>query len=346
MEISRRRFAEGLVVCAVGGLGLFGPSVAEAFPTQVEVLGIVPLGKAPRLIVTAQENAQRAKVSLKREDGRAFNFTLGNIAPGFRKEFVLDSRPGRHQYDGTMTAVVEGETISSPLHFKTVVAPPIKIRVNRDKLDLEGRSLEIQTSREVSRLSLKVIGLGAEVLAEESVSVEAWAPKKPLRITWPPVDRKDLLRLEVRVEDEDGFFNGVALTPWSVEIPHEEVLFASASSEVKASEEPKLKDSLQEIEGALQRFSQIKGVQLFIAGHTDTVGGAAYNRRLSRKRARAIAAWFVKNKVPVRVFYEGFGEAALKVRTKDEVDEPKNRRVDYILGVEAPSLRGGSWKRL
>jgi len=346
MAISRRQFAKGITAGTVGSLGLLTSSLAQAFPAQVEVLGTVPQGKVPRLIVSAQQGAQQAKITLKRDDGRPFNFYLGNVSAGFRKEIALDSRPGRHQYEGTMTATVEGEAVSSVLSFKTVVATPIKISVNRDKLDLEGRSLEIQTSREVSQLSLKVIGLGDHLLAEESISVSNWALKKPLKITWPPIDRKELLRLEVRVDDADGFFNAVALTPWSVEIPHEEVLFESASATVNASEEPKLKDSLKEISAALERFSQIKGVQLFIAGHTDTVGGAAYNRRLSRKRARSIAAWFVRNRVPVQVFYEGFGESTLKVRTKDEVDEAKNRRVDYILSVEAPSLKGGAWKKL
>jgi outer membrane protein OmpA-like peptidoglycan-associated protein len=144
----------------------------------------------------------------------------------------------------------------------------------------------------------------------------------------------------------DGFFNAISLTPWSVEIPHEEVLFATGSATIEQSEVPKLEESLDRIQSALEKYHQIKGVQLFIAGHTDTQGGAASNMTLSRSRARAIGAWFVGQGLPLVVQYEGFGESSLRVKTKDEVDEPANRRVDYILGVEPPALSSGAWKRL
>ena len=48
--------------------------------------------------------------------------------------------------------------------------------------------------------------------------------------------------------------------------------------------------------------------------------------------------------------YDGVGERALKVKTADEVDEPKNRRVDYMLGVEPPRFKKSgaapSWKTI
>ena len=38
-----------------------------------------------------------------------------------------------------------------------------------------------------------------------------------------------------------------------------------------------------------------------------------------------------------------------KVKTRDEVDEPRNRRVDYMLGIEPPRFKKSnttpSWKR-
>jgi len=48
--------------------------------------------------------------------------------------------------------------------------------------------------------------------------------------------------------------------------------------------------------------------------------------------------------------YEGFGEQSLAVATPDETDEPRNRRVDYILSVEDPPLKAAGfrpvWKRV
>ena len=45
------------------------------------------------------------------------------------------------------------------------------------------------------------------------------------------------------------------------------------------------------------------------------------------------------------IAYEGMGESSPIVKTGDEVDEPRNRRVDYILALEPPPLPSAlSWK--
>jgi len=90
-------------------------------------------------------------------------------------------------------------------------------------------------------------------------------------------------------------------------------------------------------------------VTLYILAHTDTVGTAEYNLRLSTRRAQAIARWFRQNGLRIPMAYDGVGESMPKVKTADEVDEPRNRRVDYMLGVEPPRFKHSgatpSWKR-
>ncbi len=349
-EPSRRAFSRRLIAFGVATLGWslapLSSSVAWAFPAEVEVVAKVSIGKNPKLIVRAFQPALKAVVNLRRDDGKTFNFSLGNIDAGAVKELRLDGRMGRFSYNGEMVAIVGDEKMESPLTFETVVAKPITIQVSRRDLDLENKKLEIFTNRSVSTAQLEVIGLSGHPMEETTVNVEDWAATKPIVLGWQHASPDELVHLEVRVEDEDGFFNAVRLTPWQVSIPHEEVLFATGSAKISSDEVPKLSDSLEQIKRALERYSQIRGVQLFIAGHTDTQGSSASNLNLSRRRAQAIAAWFVENRVDIPVHFEGFGESALKVKTEDEVDEPQNRRVDYILGVEPPSLRGGSWKRL
>ncbi len=107
---------------------------------------------------------------------------------------------------------------------------------------------------------------------------------------------------------------------------------------------PKLDASYQKIIDAVElarRADPSLPVKLFIAGHTDTVGSTAENRKLSLERARAIATWFHERGLPLPVAYAGFGEEALKVKTADNTDEPRNRRADYIVGVEEPQVRKG-----
>jgi outer membrane protein OmpA-like peptidoglycan-associated protein len=112
-----------------------------------------------------------------------------------------------------------------------------------------------------------------------------------------------------------------------------------------------LTDSLSTINEVLHKVEG-KGlgtITLFIAGHTDTRGSAEHNMTLSRSRAESIANWFVKEGLCVPIAYEGFGETALKKLTADEVDEPENRRVDYILSVEPPTIKKGAaaaWKMM
>ena len=89
-------------------------------------------------------------------------------------------------------------------------------------------------------------------------------------------------------------------------------------------------------------------MSLYIAGHTDTVGNASDNQRLSERRAQAIAGWFAAHGLrglPIHV--RGFGEGALAVKTPDNTPQQHNRRAQYIVSSFAPTLAGpGSWRRI
>ena len=135
-------------------------------------------------------------------------------------------------------------------------------------------------------------------------------------------------------------------------VAHQEVNFELGKSEVRPSETAKLDGSYQKIIDAIdlaRKADPSLQVKLFIAGHTDTVGGSAENRKLSLDRARAIAAWFRERGLPLPIAYAGFGEDALKVKTPDNTDEARNRRADYIVGVEEPLVAKGvkaAWMKL
>jgi outer membrane protein OmpA-like peptidoglycan-associated protein len=224
----------------------------------------------------------------------------------------------------------------------------LQMQVDRNKVDLERHRLEVTLNRPVSRIDLKVLGENKEVLAEETFHPKE-SPGEPILLRWSQSGSAAIARIELYGHDVDDNWVGVAIVPWSVKIPHEDVHFDTDKATILPSEVGKLKDSLERIRAALQRYKELGRIQLFIAGHTDTVGAPAYNMDLSRRRAQAIAAWFLKSGLTIPVAYEGFGETALLVETKDEVDEPRNRRADYILAVEPPSLKKGrnpQWKYL
>jgi outer membrane protein OmpA-like peptidoglycan-associated protein len=71
--------------------------------------------------------------------------------------------------------------------------------------------------------------------------------------------------------------------------------------------------------------------KITVTGHTDTVGSASYNMRLSRRRADSVEKELVKDGVPageIAIFAKGKQE--LLVPTADGVPEPRNRRVQIV----------------
>lgn len=69
-----------------------------------------------------------------------------------------------------------------------------------------------------------------------------------------------------------------------------------------------------------------------IDGYTDTLGAPDYNMTLSQQRANNVASFLINQGVMAqRLIVVGHGENDLKVPTKDNVNEPKNRRVEIQL---------------
>jgi outer membrane protein OmpA-like peptidoglycan-associated protein len=229
------------------------------------------------------------------------------------------------------------------------LATPLRVQIDRGRVDLPGRKLELRMNHPAGKVEVKITGAqGGPPLLERTEDFTGRGPDEPLVVTWPD-PHGEVARIDLRVYDAAGYWVGQALIPWSVSIPHEEVNFATDSAAVAEGETSKLEGSYRLITEALARHHDLGPIKLFIAGHTDTVGQSGYNLQLSQRRARAIAGWFRKRGLRVPIFYEGFGESALRVATADETDEPRNRRVDYILAVEEPALRSAafrpSWKR-
>lgn len=227
--------------------------------------------------------------------------------------------------------------------------PPLDVRIDPDQVDLERGRLVVAASRPIARVTLKVLDASGAVLAQSDQSYVGEQRRTSVTVRWD-ASRGKAARIEVFAYDADEYYKGLALTPWSFEVPHEEVVFATDSAEIRPSEEPKLRASAALIREALERHRELGPIRLFVAGHTDTRGSQEHNRVLSEKRARAIALWFKKSGLALPIAYQGFGESALKVVTADEVDEERNRRVDYVLAIEPPrfkvSGRAPAWRSL
>lgn len=328
------------------------PATARADAVKVEFQTRVAEGQRPLVRLRVQEALERLAVDLARDDGKNVSMQWGASAPGTTRELALPGDAGKHHYEGRLSITQNGATREDTIAFDAAVLGPFRVEVDRGRVDVAARRLELRATRPVAKVEVKVYGAtGNAPAGEAEEDLHGRAAGEPIAITWPalPGDEPPA-RVDLKVWDTDGYFVGLSALPWSVRIPHEEVGFATDSAAIAPAEEPKLAGSLKLIADALARHRELGRISLFIAGHTDTVGNGAYNLKLSQRRAQAIAAWFRKHGLRIPIAYEGFGEQAPVVATPDETDEPRNRRVDYILGLDEPVLKSTgfrpSWKRI
>lgn len=91
-------------------------------------------------------------------------------------------------------------------------------------------------------------------------------------------------------------------------------------------------ESEAQLPALMADITQRSGADLVVTGHTDTTGALAANDELSLKRARVVAQLLVsKGAAESRIEAVGRGKRELLVPTEDEVNEPKNRRVEILV---------------
>jgi outer membrane protein OmpA-like peptidoglycan-associated protein len=323
---------------------------ARAQQVQIEVKPQFRAGEKIAITVASPVAAVRFDASLDHE-GKPVQVAHGPARAG---EHVHLPLPGPGHYAGQIvTTFRDGNRVTNTVEFDAVVAgATMKIGYARDRLDLEAHKLEFTLSRPAAHAELKVIGDDGKELATAAADYDGPPAGTWLPVTWTPSRAGNVLALELRVTSKDGARAGVRLVPWSISVPHREVVFESGKSEIRPSEEPKLDAVYQRIADEVTRARKAVPdvpVTLFIAGYTDTVGSSADNRKLSLERARAIATWFRDRGLPLPIFYAGFGEEVLRVKTPDETDNAANRRADYIVAFEEPLIARGvhaTWLKL
>ncbi|MDD9938789.1 MAG: OmpA family protein, partial [Myxococcales bacterium] len=87
-------------------------------------------------------------------------------------------------------------------------------------------------------------------------------------------------------------------------------------------------DVLQAVRKILEEHPQI--TRISIEGHTDNVGKAAYNKRLSDRRAAAVVKWLVDHGIgKKRLRSKGFGLERPIADNDSEEGRQQNRRVEF-----------------
>jgi len=103
----------------------------------------------------------------------------------------------------------------------------------------------------------------------------------------------------------------------------EGITFETNKSEIRPESEPILQK-------ALNTLKAYKDLKVEIQGHTDDVGSASANQRLSEARARAVRTWLIDRGIdPDRLTAAGYGESEPRVPNTSPENRAKNRRIEF-----------------
>lgn len=109
------------------------------------------------------------------------------------------------------------------------------------------------------------------------------------------------------------------------------VLFDTGKSEIKP-------EASQQLHEAAERIRKFPGAAVAISGHTDSVGSAASNQKLSEARAAAVKAYFVgkEGMDADRLATQGFGSTQPVADNATDAGKARNRRVDVTITPNTP----------
>ncbi len=172
---------------------------------------------------------------------------------------------------------------------------------------------------------------------------------KAVRVTWEPTREGTVFRVLATVRDEFDYYARVEIVPWVLEIPHDDVIFATNQHTIPEDEAPKVDKAWAKILEVAEKYKEFVQCSLYVAGYTDTVGNDGDNQALSERRAMSLARYFQSKGAKMPIHYQGFGEGVLAVETGDNVDESANRRaLDIITEGQSPKKKDtprAAWRR-
>lgn len=306
--------------------------------------------------LTSDEPLSDVKVTITGSDGSKLEKSI-SIKPGKATKITWKQKDRQVSYD------IEIEANDAFTNGSFEVQKPIAggkkgaFELLSDRSDIVDRQkIKYKTPFTISSRTLQVYDTDGDLITEKLITDEVVEAGQTFEMSWS-TDR-EVFMIKVTGEDDTGFSYTDTRVPWAVDIPHTEVNFDSGKSIIKPDEEPKVAEAfavlVHELAGLDKANLAVNGnlsAQLYIVGYTDTVGNGGDNQKLSEDRAKAIAKYFYDKGAWCEIYYAGMGERGLAVETADSVDEVRNRRALYILGVQKPAGGGqvpspGAWKKL
>lgn len=103
----------------------------------------------------------------------------------------------------------------------------------------------------------------------------------------------------------------------------------------KTNKSELLSESFIELDKLVHYLSDMKKTSIIISGHTDSIGNAEQNKKLSEERAKAVANYLTSKGIDeVRIKFIGYGSTKPITTNDTEEDRQLNRRVEFIINKE------------
>lgn len=179
-------------------------------------------------------------------------------------------------------------------------------------------------------LTVTLLGLGIGALgcgAKASAKISAGTPKPPEPPAVAPTPAPEPPKAEEKKPDMSKI--GAALKKVRARLKgdrieiDEKVHFATGKAEILADSFPLLDD----VAGVLNENAAVK---CEVAGHTDNVGKASMNKKLSQDRADAVKAYLLGKGIAVeRLSATGYGPDQPEADNATEEGKERNRRVEF-----------------
>ena len=143
--------------------------------------------------------------------------------------------------------------------------------------------------------------------------------REKVAIVKPKIDSEEILKKRTKLK------TGTCQAAIDDLLSNSVIRFDIASAKIKRESRP----LLDKLAGLARRCRQ---ASILISGHTDSDGGARYNRRLSLRRARAVYRYLIRKKVSRRrLRIKGFGETKPIAPNDDRNNKALNRRIEFSL---------------
>ena len=320
------------VIVLLASFASWQPAVAEEDAVAVELVAKALKGDGvPRLVAKVRAPLADLVLELERSDGTTVKKRTGRIGAGTSRSFDLPQTEGSFRYQGRLVArFARGAPREMVLDFETHLFGPPKLTLT-DDAGSRPPTVRFQSDREPPPR--------AQGVRDDDRSCPKRSTSRPSAVhrssSGGAPEHAVVLRIAFAFTTA-GYFQA-SNSSHGRSRPHEDVL-SKRPSEILGGERPKLDAALTELANAVARYGRVAKVQLFVAGHTDTVGTADDNRRLSSERALQIARYFRQRGLRIGIQHAGLGEDGLLVATPDETPEPKNRRASYTSRRAARSV--------